>query len=171
MKISLIGMMGCGKTSLGKLIADKYNMEFVDLDEFIENKEGKTINDIFKEHSKKYFRKVEKEALKDILKKDNIVISTGGGIILDEENRELLKENTYVFFINRDIKNIYKDIDVESRPLLKDNKEILFEIYEKRKDIYMYVSDYNIKNKEIKSTLKDIYTITDSIRKGLLWRF
>lgn len=165
MKISLIGMMGCGKTTLGKLIAKKYNMEFLDIDEFIEIKEGKKINEIFKEKSKKYFREIEKKVLKDIIKKDNIVISTGGGIILDQENINILKEHTHVFFINRDIKDIYKDIDINNRPLLKDNKEILFDIYEKRKELYINTAKYNINNKNKKRTLIEIYKIIDIIKE------
>ncbi|MCT4583933.1 MAG: shikimate kinase [Peptostreptococcaceae bacterium] len=165
MKISLIGMMGCGKTTLGKLIAKKYNMEFLDIDECIEIKEGKKINEIFKEKSKKYFREIEKKVLKDIIKKDNIVISSGGGIILDQENINILKEHTHVFFINRDIKDIYKDIDINNRPLLKDNKEILFDIYEKRKELYINTAKYNINNKNKKRTLIEIYKIIDIIKE------
>jgi shikimate kinase len=158
-------MMGCGKTTLGKLIAKKYNMEFLDIDECIEIKEGKKINEIFKEKSKKYFREIEKKVLKDIIKKDNIVISSGGGIILDQENINILKEHTHVFFINRDIKDIYKDIDINNRPLLKDNKEILFDIYEKRKELYINTAKYNINNKNKKRTLIEIYKIIDIIKE------
>ncbi len=76
-----------------------------------------------------------------------------------------MKEHTHVFFINRDIKDIYKDIDINNRPLLKDNKEILFDIYEKRKELYINTAKYNINNKNKKRTLIEIYKIIDIIKE------
>ena len=91
MNIFLVGPMGSGKSSLGKKLAKSLARKFVDTDKEIEKKESKTINEIFENNGENYFRKKEKEFLINIPNNLNLVIATGGGIVLDQENREKLK--------------------------------------------------------------------------------
>ncbi|MBQ3420901.1 MAG: AAA family ATPase, partial [Romboutsia sp.] len=86
MRIILIGFMGVGKTTIGKIIAKKLKLNFVDMDNYIEKREGKSISKIFEAYGEQHFRKLESESLKDLIKSDNIVISTGGGIVTTKEN-------------------------------------------------------------------------------------
>ncbi len=122
MNISLIGMMGSGKTTIGKLLSEKLSSYlFVDTDDEIVKREGKSINDIFAEKKESYFRQIESKILKEILLNDNMVISTGGGIVKSAENLNLLLEKSVVIYLKSDAATILDRIknDIE-RPLLKN---------------------------------------------------
>ena len=93
MNISLIGMMGCGKTTIGELLAKELCYKFIDTDSLIVEKENRSINDIFENDGEQYFRKVETNVLKEALNNQNQIISTGGGIVKSNENITLLKEH------------------------------------------------------------------------------
>ena len=90
--IVLCGFMGCGKTTVGKAFAQKYNMRFVDSDSCIEQHEGKTVSKIFEQNGEKYFRKLEHDILSELSNQSGLVIATGGGAMLDPENVRVLKE-------------------------------------------------------------------------------
>lgn len=90
--IYLVGFMGTGKTSVGKELAKKKKWHFVDLDELIELKEKKAIRDIFAQEGEPYFRKLEKRVLKEVSKEKKFVVACGGGIVIDKENINLMKE-------------------------------------------------------------------------------
>ena len=96
MRVILIGFMGVGKTSVGKRLAKKLNFDFIDTDYEIELVEKKSISKIFEQDGEKYFRKLENNLLKDLVKNDNIVISTGGGIITTKENFDILSGEVYI---------------------------------------------------------------------------
>src|SRR5699024_10701722 len=104
MRVILIGFMGVGKTSVGKRLAKKLNFDFIDTDYEIELVEKKSISKIFEQDGEKYFRKLENNLLKDLVKNDNIVISTGGGIITTKENFDILKHEKNVIFLDGSIK-------------------------------------------------------------------
>ena len=89
----LIGFMGTGKTSLGKLLAEKLGRGFIDIDQKIEQDAGLSIPQIFEKYGEKYFRELEKNAVKEITQRRGLVIATGGGTIKDEENLRLLKNS------------------------------------------------------------------------------
>jgi shikimate kinase len=93
MNIVLVGFMGTGKTAVGKDLAKKVGMKYISTDEVIEDKERRSINDIFKRSGEPYFRRVEKEVVKKVSELNNFVIDCGGGVVLDEENIQTLKEN------------------------------------------------------------------------------
>ena len=95
--LTLTGMMGAGKTTIGKKLAKKLNYNFVDIDKLIEIKEGLSINSIFKNKSENYFRKVENEIVLKELKKNNSVISLGGGAFLDKSIRFCAKKTSVIF--------------------------------------------------------------------------
>ena len=157
MRIILIGFMGVGKTTIGKIIAKKLKLNFVDMDNYIEKREGKSISKIFEEYGEQHFRELESESLKDLIKSDNIVISTGGGIVTKKENSDILKKEKIVIFLDANtqtiLNNIYKEID--KRPLLSNSKNIEYTIsnllnqrYEKYNSICDIKIDINEKNIE-----------------------
>ncbi|MGL5347442.1 MAG: shikimate kinase [Peptostreptococcaceae bacterium] len=149
MKIILIGFMGVGKTTVGRELAKKANLEFIDMDEEIEKREERSISKIFKENDELYFRQKETSLLKELLKRKNILISTGGGIVTTEENYKILKKEKNVIFLDANTNTILKHLSNENdkRPLLatSNNKEkTISELLEARYDKYNGVSDVKI---------------------------
>lgn len=139
--IVLIGMPSSGKSSIGKILAKELNREFIDTDLIIEQKENKTIPDIFAESGEEYFRKVEKSVLREKGKLSRTIISTGGGIVKNEENYFPLKQNGVIVYIKRDIDKLISD----NRPLSKD-KESIKRLFEERKDSYNQFADFTVEN-------------------------
>lgn len=154
--IILIGMMGCGKTTIGKMISSRLNKKFIDLDEYIENKQGCTIPEIFK-NGEDYFRKLECKAVDTISNEENVIISTGGGVIKNEENIINLKKNGIIFFIDRPLENIVMDVDIMSRPLLKNGTCEIEKIFKERYNLYKNYCDFLVDN------VGEILKIVDNI--------
>ena len=155
MRVILIGFMGVGKTSVGKALAQKLNIDIIDTDFEIEKITNKTITDIFEGCGEKHFRKLENEVLKDLVRKNDNIISTGGGIIVSKENCEILKKEEQVIFLDASTETIIKHLskEVYKRPLLKDSKNLYKKIddlistrYEKYKDVCNIRIDVNGKN-------------------------
>lgn len=118
--IVLFGFMGAGKSSVGKMLAERLNISFIEMDEIIENENKMTISDIFEEYGEAHFRELEKDLVKRISKDNSCVISTGGGVVLDEENVKLLGKNGILISLMAREKVIYERIKNETqRPLLK----------------------------------------------------
>ena len=111
--ITLCGMMGSGKSALGKILAKKIGYNFIDIDKIIEEKAKKTIIKIFEEDGENYFRKLEEKITLDILKKNNSVVSLGGGAIVNKSIRNIIKMNSY---------NIYLKVNINIFLLLKPAK-------------------------------------------------
>ena len=116
--------MGSGKTSVGKELAKSRGMRFIDLDEYIVEKEGRSINDIFTYETEEYFRNVESEVIREMSTLSNTVISTGGGAVLRKENRDNLSRVGHVVYLKADPETILNRVkDDQSRPLLKSESE------------------------------------------------
>ncbi|MCX7820243.1 MAG: shikimate kinase [Brevinematales bacterium] len=147
MNIYLIGFRGSGKTTLGKILAKELHREFVDIDRLIEEKEREKISQIFNKKGEEYFRKIESLILKEISVKDNQVVSTGGGIVISEENRKIIKETGITIYLTTDIETTHKRIQFDkNRPQLTDKsplEEIKF-LIEKRRPYYEELADYTI---------------------------
>ena len=139
--VVLTGMPGSGKTTVGKILKDLLNKEFVDTDELIEKKENSSIKEIFSIHGEKYFRELEKSVIEEVSKKNGQIISTGGGAILNEENVKNLKLNGKVFFLDRDVSEI---VPTDDRPL-SSNVYDLKKRYEERYPLYSSTADVVIK--------------------------
>lgn len=133
--IILVGMPGCGKSTIGEKLAEKLNYDFCDLDDYIVEKEDMTIDQMF-EHGEEYFRDIESSGVRDIVNWNKTVIATGGGVIKRLENIDVLKENGFIIFIDRPIEQIISDVDTDIRPLLKDGKERLYNLLEERYELY-----------------------------------
>lgn len=174
--IFLVGLMGCGKTTIGQLLAEKLHYEFVDTDDLIVQNYQQDINTIFHEKGEKFFRNLETTTLqnvinntKNIKKIKNIknngkkyVISTGGGIVLKNENRQLLKQFGYNIYLQTDTNILVQRLMTDTqRPLLK-NKENLAEnlqnLYNQRNKFYLEVANLVIQtnNKNIDEIILNI---------------
>ena len=138
----LIGMPSCGKSTIGKLLAEQLHCPFIDMDEEIVKKAGKSIPDIFKEDGEPYFRDLETQVAKEVSKNTSVVISCGGGVVKKVENILSLKQNGILLYIKRDIDKLLSD---NSRPL-SSSKEAIFKLYEERYILYEKYSDRMIEN-------------------------
>ena len=131
--------MGTGKTAAGKRLAKRLKMEFIDLDDRIEEKEGRTISRIFKEDGEAYFRRIEKEAVKRILGIKDSVVATGGGVVMDDENMVNLKKIGTVISLFASPDVILKRTSLEThRPLLNnaEPKKNIEELLKRREPFY-----------------------------------
>ena len=142
----LIGMPGCGKSSLGRMLADRLKMSFADTDRMIETGEGRPISEIFATNGEAYFRDREAFWIAKAAEQENAVIATGGGAVLREENRQILKEHGVVFFIDRPADLILKSADLEDRPLLAGDRERIYRLYAERIGLYIACADFRIQN-------------------------
>ena len=143
----LTGMMGVGKSTVGKNLAQKLSYNFVDIDRTIESREGSTINLIFKNKSESYFRKLENEISLEKLKKKNTVISLGGGAFLNKSIRREVKNTSVSFWLDVDVSELIKRLKkTKKRPLLynKNLSVTVNKIYLERKKTYSE-ADFRIK--------------------------
>lgn len=143
--IVLIGIMGCGKTTISKLLAEKLQRPVIDIDEYIVEKYNQSINEMFA-ISEDYFRQNETACCKDLADIQGHIISTGGGVILKMENIDYLKKNGIVFYIDRPIDNIVEDVHVASRPLLQEGPQKLYDLDKQRHQLYLDACDYHLIN-------------------------
>ncbi|MCD7893674.1 MAG: shikimate kinase [Erysipelotrichaceae bacterium] len=143
--IILVGIMGSGKTTVSKLIAQKLHLPLIDMDDYIVDKFQMTIDEMFN-ISEDYFRDNETECCKDIAKLKGHVISTGGGVIKRKENVSLLKENGIIFYLDRPIPLIVDDVETSTRPLLKEGADKLYHLDAERRQLYIDACDYHIIN-------------------------
>ena len=156
MNIFIVGPMGSGKSTVGKIISDELFLNFFDTDDEIESRTGASIDWIFDLEGEEGFRKRESSILEEMVKQNSIVLSTGGGIILSDSNREMLSSRGTVFYLSTPISvQIERTSKDKDRPLLKngDTEEILTRLQKERKDLYESVSDHVIET-ENKSSQK-----------------
>ena len=135
----LLGMMAVGKTTLGKIVAKKQELKFIDIDASIEKKNSMTIKEIFKKKGEKFFRMEEENEILKSLEKNNCVIALGGGAFMNKTVRENILKNAISIWLNVDIKTLNQRIKWnQKRPLLKEenNQKKITELYAERKNIY-----------------------------------
>lgn len=160
-QIVLVGMSGVGKTTVGKEIAHLLSYELIDTDKEIEIMTNKEIKEIFSCEGEKAFRLLERKILAKALQKDKVVIVTGGGIILEKENRNDLKK-TFTIWIKRDIDSVLES-DLSDRPLLQgqkgQTKEKWCQLYKERSSLYDEVSQVWVNNKHVKDTVYEILRV------------
>ena len=138
--------MGVGKTTVGKIVAKKQGMEFIDIDENIERKCSMNISEIFKEKGEKFFRIMEEKEVLISIKKKNCVIALGGGAFINKSIRNAVVKNTISMWLDADLKTINKRIKWnKKRPLLnkENNQKKINELYSERKNIYK-LADHKI---------------------------
>ena len=135
--IVLIGMPSSGKSTIGKSVAKALKRPFFDSDKLIVERAGKSIPEIFEDEGEGYFRKLEQEVIGELSKKSGVVIATGGGVILRQENIDALKQNGVLFFLDRSIELL---TPTKSRPLSR-NREALKQRYTERLPLYRSAAD------------------------------
>jgi shikimate kinase len=151
--LTLTGMMGVGKSTIGKNLAKKLKYNFIDVDKIIEKKEGSSINLIFKNKGEDYFRKIENDITLSELKKNNSVVSLGGGAFLNNNIRRNSKKFSISFWLDVPVDKLIKRLSKSrQRPLLykKNISETVKKIYFERKKIYNE-ADFRIKCSSLKS--------------------
>lgn len=146
MNLILCGMMGAGKTTIGIKIAEITGRRWYDTDGVIVDKHGK-ISDIFEYYGEAHFRKLETEVIKELAAMDNLVISTGGGLVLKSENNALLKQNGKIVFLRASLETLACRLHVDgTRPLLQTSTESirdrLSRLMKERMPVYEHVADY-----------------------------
>jgi len=162
--IYLVGLMGSGKTTLGKILSKKLDKIFYDSDQVIEEKLGVDVPMIFEYEGEAGFREREKDILKELVNIQNIVLATGGGIILSKSNRDLLAKNGIVIYLKSNQKDLILRVkNDKTRPLLKNGniEEIIKKLYKEREPLYEEIADFEImtKNKRIHEIVNEIMSV------------
>ena len=150
--IVLIGMPGCGKSTVGKQLAEVLDMDFVDTDTLIEQTAQKTISQIFEDSGETSFREIESEIIFDIAKTQSKVIATGGGAVLRSINTDALKQNGKLYFLDRPLSDL---VTTDDRPL-SSNRNDLEKRYNERYDIYCSSCDVHV---EASGSVSDVVKI------------
>lgn len=120
--IFLTGFMGSGKSTVGPILANTIGFKFVDLDAFIEQKEGRKIGDIFKTEGEQKFRALERDTLRNMVHTSSTVISLGGGTVTNTETLDLIKRHGVMIYLHSDVDHIYQRLRTKSdRPMLRDD--------------------------------------------------
>ena len=143
--IVLIGMPGCGKSSIGEMIGKLLQTDFYDLDAYIEEKAHANIPELF-QLGEDHFRQLESNAVREIYHKEAVVISTGGGIVTRPENMRLLNETGTIFYIERPLDMILQSSDLRGRPLLAEDSSRIYALHEQRKHLYEKYCHFRILN-------------------------
>ena len=144
--IVLIGMPGCGKTTVGRRLAKILGREFIDLDAAVVEKAGKTIPEIFADEGEETFRRIETECAAEAGKKSGVVISTGGGIVTQERNYDLLRQNGTIIFVNRPT----SQLATRGRPVSAEKG--LEKLAEERFPLYKKWASVTVENVGVSST-------------------
>lgn len=155
-KVVFIGMPGCGKSTIGRLVSEELKINFIDMDNYIENMTSKTIPELF-EQGENYFRDFESLACRELVKEGKVIISSGGGVVKRKENIDVLKEESFIIFIDRPLEELLGDVDISKRPLLKEGREKIIKLYEERYELYRLCADKIIRNdREIGNIVNEI---------------
>lgn len=160
--IVLIGLMGSGKTTIGKKLAEALQRPFIDVDEEIEKLHG-PISKLF-EKGESHFRAIETQIVRALSEKENVVISTGGGVVLRSENMECLTESGMIFYLVRPIEAILETVDPTNRPLLKNGVQVLYQLEKERDPLYKRYSDYSVDASDMDQA---VMTMVSLWNKGL----
>ncbi|MBP3636425.1 MAG: shikimate kinase [Clostridia bacterium] len=145
--VFLIGMPGCGKSSLGKRVANNLRIPYVDMDQRISDAVGCTVSDMFERYGEQAFRNAETNTLIQLTRETPSLISTGGGTVLRENNRAIMRNHGVIVLIDRPLEEIMGDIKLDRRPLLAQKGLGEVErLYHERIDIYRSVADFVMDN-------------------------
>ncbi len=164
----LTGFMGTGKTTIGKLLAEKLNYTFVDTDHLIEEKSDMSIPDFFTKYGEKAFRIQETEMAKELGRRSSLVIGTGGGMMINPVNVSLLEKSGHIFCLTATAEEIYQRVSRDqgtSRPLLagKDPMERITTLLRERKERYGKFTQINTTGKRPEDIANEIIHLNKSL--------
>lgn len=137
--VALVGLMGAGKSTVGRRLATRLGRDFYDSDNEIEKAAGQSVADIFASHGEEEFRRGEHSVLKRLLDEKPHILATGGGAYLNPETRTMMREKAVTIWLNADLETLWKRVSRRNhRPLLRrpDAKEVLSSLLEERRPIY-----------------------------------
>jgi len=159
LNITLCGMMGSGKSAVGKIMAKKIDYNFIDIDRLIEKKAKKSISNIFEEDGERYFRYLEQKITIDMLRSKKTIVSLGGGAIINKSIRNSIKKNSYNIYLKVSIDVLKKRLEnSKQRPLIikKNLNQTLGELLKKREQFYKSADLVIINETNIISTVENI---------------
>ena len=157
--IFLIGMQGCGKSSLGKRVARETGLSFMDTDAMVAASAGCTVNEFFEKYGEETFRRAETGALSLLTRERPMIISTGGGTIMNPVNRHIMRAWGAIVLIDRPLEEILSDIKLDRRPTLRDGGLAEVErVYNERIGIYRDLADITVRNDQ--GYHMAVYTVT-----------
>ena len=145
--IVLIGMMGSGKTTVGKLLAHHLHRPFMDTDALIEERQGRSIPDIFAWDGEDAFRSLELELSRELSAQSGLIISCGGGLPTRDDAIAALKQNGLVFWLDRDPGETYDSLNLSHRPLARSGRDDFIKRYRDRVSAYQSWSDHVVRAK------------------------
>ena len=162
--VFLIGFMGCGKSTMSRLLTEKTGAELIEMDETIEAESGMSINEIFEKYGETHFRDLESQLISRITQKGGMVVSCGGGAILRPENVACMRENGKIVYLSATPETIYERVRYSTnRPLLNGNMnvEYIASLMEKRLSRYMDAADVTISvdGKNLENVLEELTKI------------
>ena len=162
--IFLIGMQGCGKSSLGKRVARETGLSFMDTDAMVAASAGCTVNEFFEKYGEETFRRAETGALSLLTREPPMIISTGGGTIMNPVNRHIMRAWGAIVLIDRPLEEILSDIKLDRRPTLRDGGLAEVErVYNERIGVYRGLADITVRNDQ--GYHMAVYTLTRLIRE------
>ena len=139
--IVLIGMMGCGKSTIGSLLSETLSRRLVDTDALIVEREGRSINEMFANHGEQYFRDRELEVSRELGQEQDLIIACGGGLPLQCACTEALKQNGTIVWLRRDPGETYDTMDNSGRPLAQQGRQDFLDRFARREPIYRACAD------------------------------
>ena len=163
--IILVGFMGSGKSLTSNKLAGVLNRKVISTDKLIEEREGCTITEIFRNSGETYFRKVEKKIVQEVSGQNGIIVDCGGGVVLDQENMANLKKSGVVFYLSAPPERIYANIkDQKHRPLLEgdDPKAKIAELLNMRKPYYEQANVVIDADKPIDEIAQDVLKVLEN---------
>ena len=164
--IFLIGMQGCGKSSLGKRVARETGLSFADTDAMVAGSAGGTVNDFFAQYGEELFRKAETGALAMLTRAKPMMISTGGGTVMNPVNRHIMRAWGTIVLIDRPLEEILTDIKLDRRPTLRDGGLTEVErVYHERIQVYRDLADIVVRNDQ--GYHMAVYTLNRLVRERL----
>jgi len=171
----LVGMMGSGKTTVGRMLAKQLGKIFVDSDEEIIKRTGVTVPHIFDVEGEAGFRQREAAAIRELTGRDNMVLATGGGAVLDEQNRAMLQQNGVVVYLKASVHDLWQRTRHDrSRPLLQtDNPHAkLAELFQQRDPLYRQVSDIVVQSGKQSAHALMLHLVgeIEAFRKSYHWK-
>ena len=162
--IFLIGMQGCGKSSLGKRVARETGLSFADTDAMVAGSAGGTVNDFFAQYGEDVFRRAETGALALLTRARPMMISTGGGTVMNPVNRHIMRAWGTIVLIDRPLEEILTDIKLDRRPTLRDGGlEEVERVYHERIQVYRDLADIVVRNDQ--GYHMAVYTLSRLVRE------
>ncbi|MBI1919382.1 shikimate kinase [Candidatus Microgenomates bacterium] len=167
MNIVLIGMRGAGKSTVGRILARRLKKKFLEMDNLIIKKAGMTVPRMVQKYGWEYFRDLESGVCKKVAKLDNRVVSTGGGVVIRQENVKMLKKNGLIFLLVASLDRLLKRIgEDESRPSLtgtNSRREDMRRVLAQRRKLYIEAADEVIDTNKL--TTKEVAEVIDLVLK------